>query len=181
MEIIEIYSNHLYAIQYEEGEENEFDRLFDEWNDMEKVVKFMEENKIYLSNKEIWGREFNTEDAAKRVRIEAEELEELFDTLYENTKTGKKPDFDSHFRELNGKYIYEINYIPMKSYGVENPSMLRIYAVKLKPNKYIITGGGIKLSDSIQNSPGLKDHVIHNIDRTRAFLKANGIDDVEDI
>ncbi len=69
----------------------------------------------------------------------------------------------------------------MKSYGVENPSMLRIYAIKLKKNLYIITGGGIKLSDSIQNSPGLKDHVIKNIDRTRQFLKVNGIKDKEDI
>lgn len=181
MEIIEIYPNHLYAMQYEDGEENEFDRLLDEWNDIEKVVNFMDKNKIYLSNKEIWGAELNTEDAAKRVRIEAEEMEDLFDILNMNTIKGRKPDFDSHFRELNGKYVYELNYIPMKSYGVENPSMLRLYAIKLKKNLYIITGGGIKLSDSIQNSPGLKDHVIKNIDRTRQFLKANGINDTEDI
>jgi len=181
MEIIEIYSNHLYAMQYKNGEENEFDRLFDDWNDMEKVVSFMEQNKIFLSNKVIWGIELNTEDASKRVRIEAEELEDLFDLLYDNTIKGKKPDFDSHFRELKGKYIYELNYVPMKSYGVANPSMLRIYAIKLNTNLYIVTGGGIKLSDTIQNSPGLKDHVIQNIDRTRQFLKTNGIQEIEDI
>jgi hypothetical protein len=181
MEIIEIYPSYLYAIQYENEAENEFDRLLDEWNDMEIVVNFMEENKIYLSNKEIWGSVLNTEDAAKRVRIEAEKLEDLFDQLYEHTCNGEKPDFDTHFRELKGKYVYELTYIPMKSYGVENPSMLRFYAIKIKSNLYIITGGGIKLSKSIQNSPGIKDHVIQNIDKVRQFLKVNGIQDIEDI
>ena len=45
-----------------------------------------------------------------------------------------------------------------------------MYAIKLKNNLYVITGGGIKLVDTIQNSPDLKDHVIKNIDNVRALL-----------
>ena len=48
-------------------------------------------------------------------------------------------------------------------------------------NTYLITGGGIKLADTIQNSPDLKEHVLQNIDKVREFLQANGIMDSEDM
>ena len=69
----------------------------------------------------------------------------------------------------------------MKSYGLDRPSFLRIYAIKLTDNTYLITGGGIKLADKIQNSPDIKDHVIQNIKRVRAYLRENGILDSDDI
>lgn len=69
----------------------------------------------------------------------------------------------------------------MKSYGTNRPSLLRIYAIKMDRNTYLITGGGIKLADTIQNSPYLRDHVLNNIDKVRQFLKANGIMDSDDM
>ncbi len=180
LEIIEIYPNHLYSVKYSNQQENEFDRLFFEWNQMDKVVDFLDKNKIFLANP-IWGEEMNIEDAAKKVKTEAEILEDKFDELAENTGNGHKPDFDSHFTYLGGKYIYELTSPPMKSYGPIKPSMLRIYAIKLSSNLYIVTGGGIKLSDTIQNSPGLKEHVIQNIDAVRDYLKTNGIQNIEDL
>ena len=48
-------------------------------------------------------------------------------------------------------------------------------------NTYLITGGGIKLAEKIQDSPDLKNHVLSNIDRVRQFLKANGIIDNDDM
>lgn len=69
----------------------------------------------------------------------------------------------------------------MKSYGIVRPSLLRMYAIKLDPNSYLITGGGIKLGDTIQNSPDLKDHVLQNIDKVKTWLKQNGISDSNDL
>lgn len=69
----------------------------------------------------------------------------------------------------------------MKSYGNGRPSFLRIYAIKLEPNVYVVTGGGIKLADSIQNSPDLQDHVFCNIKMVRDWLKRCGITDHNDI
>lgn len=63
----------------------------------------------------------------------------------------------------------------------KRPSLLRIYAIKMGVNTYLITGGGIKLAETIQNSPDLKDHVIQDIDRIRTFLKDNGIMDSDDM
>lgn len=41
--------------------------------------------------------------------------------------------------------------------------------------------GGIKLGDTIQNSPVLKDKVFNKIDNVLNYLKANGIEDSADI
>jgi hypothetical protein len=48
-------------------------------------------------------------------------------------------------------------------------------------NIYLITGGGIKLSRTIQESPDLQDHVLQNIDKVIEFLKRNGIYDSDDL
>ena len=69
----------------------------------------------------------------------------------------------------------------MKSYGVSSPSLLRLYAIKLDSNCYLIVYGGIKLGDTIQNSPILKDKVFNKIDKVLNYLKINGIEDSEDI
>jgi hypothetical protein len=82
---------------------------------------------------------------------------------------------------LEGDYKYEYFQPPMKSYGTERPSFLRLYAIKMKNNTYLITGGGIKIADTIQNSPDLKEHVLQNIERVRDFLKMNGIEDSDDM
>lgn len=76
---------------------------------------------------------------------------------------------------MDGKYKFEFEYAPMKSYGTESPSFIRLYAIKMGANRYIIVGGGIKLCKTIQESPYLKDHIIQNIDKVRAWLKCNGI------
>lgn len=181
MEIIDIYPPYIYSIHYDDEEDCEYDRLFQLWNDVGYVVSFMTKNEAYLQSP-IWERIPEPEEAARQVLTEANELEIYFDTLNDNVSQGKKPDFDSHFKLLNGrKYEFELEYLPMKSYGLERPSLLRMYAIKLKPNIYIITGGGIKLTDSIQNSPDLQDHVLPNIDKVREFLKSNCIMDADDL
>ena len=180
MEIIAIFEPYIYSIKYEGKTENEFDRLLAEWNDVESVTNFLEENRSFLKT-EIWKAVPNPESAAHQVMDEAAALEMLFNELAQLTVQGKEPDFDSQFKFLDGKYKFEMEYVPMKSYGTQNPSLIRLYAIKMAPNTYLITGGGIKLADTIQNSPGLKEYVIQDIDRVRTWLKMNGILDAEDM
>lgn len=180
MEAIEICENFLYSIQYDGEEENEFDRLLKQWRDLEYVTQFIEDNKDYLTNPK-WGKTFEIESAVRQVLDEADALEDLFDYLCDNVKYGKKPDLDDHFKFLEGEYKYAIVNPPMKSYGTERPSLLRFYAIKLDSNVYLITGGGIKLGDKIQNSPDLKDHVIQNIEKVKHWMKQNGILDSNDL
>ena len=180
MDIFEIFPPYIYSIKYDEQDENEFERLFAEWNDVESIMFFLEKNRNYLKA-DIWKKISEPESAARQILDEAEALEILFEELAEHAKEGDKPDFESHFHYLEGKYKYELEYPPMKSYGNSNPSLLRLYAIKMDKNTYLITGGGIKLADTIQNSPGLQAHVLQNINHVRSWLKANGIMDNEDM
>lgn len=177
MNIIAIYPPYIYSVHYDDKDENEFDRLLDQWNDVCYLTKFMEDHKSFLKS-DVWQRIQEPEDAVRQVLDEADALENLFEELNENAMDGRKPDFDSHFQYLD-KYM--LVQPPMKSYGTLRPSLLRMYAIKMKDNVYLITGGGIKLADTIQNSPELKDHVFQDIDRVKAFLKENGIMDNEDM
>lgn len=180
MKIVGIFPPYIYSIQYDEQCENEFDRLLGQWNDVSYVVKFLTDYESYLK-KPLFSRISTPLLAAQQVLKEAENLEELFYTLSENAETGQHPDFDTHFKYLDGKYRYEIHHIPMKSYGDGHPSLLRMYAIKLDTNTYVITGGGIKLGKEIQSSPDLQNHIMQNIDKVRAWLIENNITDSSDL
>ncbi len=180
MVIDSIFPPYIYSIHYDAEEDNEYDRLFDAWNDPEYVTGFMCDNQDYLQS-DTWIQIQNPEDAAKQVMSEAEELENQFEALADNSDNGTKPDFDSLFHYLEGKYKYELEIAAMKSYGPYRPSLLRMYAIRMKPNCYLITGGGIKLAKKIQDSPELKDHALQNIDRVKDYLLRNGISDSNDI
>lgn len=90
MNIVAIYSPYIYSIQYDDKNDNEFDRLLDQWNDVNYVTQFMKENQEYLKT-DIWQRTPEPEDAARQVMDEAEALENLFDELNKNATDGKKP------------------------------------------------------------------------------------------
>jgi hypothetical protein len=180
LEIVSIYPPYIYSVRYDRWDENEFDRLFQLWNDVGAVAQFIRDNSHWLKTP-FWLDKIEPEDATRQVLDEAESLETLFDVLNENTSKGQKPDFDSHFQYLDGKYKFVLEWQPMKSYGTSRPSLLRIYAIKMAANTYLITGGGIKLADTIQNSPDLKDHIIQDIDVVRTYLKENGIMDSDDM
>lgn len=184
MEIVEIYEGWLYSIQFDEEDLNEYARVFKEWHDLDYLEKFFTDNADYI-NTPFWknaGLDPNEPEAsALKVLDEAEELEDYITELVSNMKLGIKPDFDEYFHFLDGKYKCLWTLEPMKSYGKGRPSLLRLYAIKLESNCYLIVYGGIKLGDTIQNSPVLKDKVFNKIDNVLNYLRVNGIEDSEDI
>lgn len=151
---------------------------------MDYLVNFFTENSDCV-NTDFWikaGLNPNTpEQSAARVIDEADNLETYIRQIVENCSKGEEPDFDVYFHFLGGKYKCLWSLEPVKSYGTYSPSLLRLYAIKIDSNCYLIVYGGIKLGDTIQNSPVLKDMVFKKIDSVINFLKANGITDGEDL
>ena len=72
-------------------------------------------------------------------------------------------------------------YSLMKRILMNTPSLLRLYAIKIDSNCYLIVYGGIKLGTTIQDSPVLKDNVFKKIDQVLSYLRVNGITDSNDI
>ncbi|WP_233555828.1 hypothetical protein [Bacteroides sp. AM10-21B] len=55
---------------------------------------------------------------------------------------------------------------------------MRIYAIRLEANVYIVTGGAIKLTHLMQD----KEHTVlelEKLNKCKAFLKLNGVFDKE--
>lgn len=184
MEIVEIYKDWLYSISFDEEDLNEYHRVFRQWHDLDYLINFFSDNKDFITSN-FWINAGldpgNPEKSAERVIEEADNLETYISQLVENCSNGAKPDFDDYFHFLGGKYKCLWSLEPVKSYGVNTPSLLRLYAIKLDANCYLIVYGGIKLSDTIQNSPELKDKVFNKIDLVLNFLRSNGIADSDDI
>lgn len=167
-------------MRYHGNEFNEYDRLMELWSDIDYLYTFFSKYNEFLKN-DVWSQTPNIESAIRQVLQEAISLETFLETLADNTDKGIKPDFDSHFHYLEGKYKFIMVYQPMKSYGPHRPSFIRLYAIKISDNCYLITGGGIKLAHTIQDSPELDKEVFQKIDGTLNWLKVNGILDASDL
>lgn len=182
MEIEEVFPSHLYSIRYDGEKRNEFRRLFqEEWNSKDYLLSFFRKYIDYL-DKNIWSHlEKKPEEAAKYVIEDANNLEIFINTLERNVNNGKKPDFEAFFYPLDGKYSYVWDMMPVKGYGRKAHTFLRLYAIKVEANCYIIVYGGLKLGRSIQESPLLKNEVFNRIDRVLRYLKQEGVIDHEDL
>ena len=182
MDIVEIIPDRIYSIKYDEEDTAEYYRLFNkEWNDVDSLMEFFQSHSEFLEN-DFWGFLGNDpEKAAARVLKDANMLEPHLKELAENSDNGEQPDLEDYFKPLNGKYGYDIEYIPVKGYGVLESTFLRLYAIRFGENCYLIVYGGIKLNSSIQNSPGLQGMVFRKIDKVKQYLLDEIIIDKDDI
>lgn len=184
MEVIEIYPDNLFAVKFDNKDQDEYAAAFTLWQDLDYLVKFFDDNKD-LVNTEFWKNalpSLESEDLAKSIVDESFDLLEYIKDIVTNTSGGVTPDFDSFFQELGGKkYNHLREYVPQKSYGTAVPTMLRLYAIRLDSNCYIVVHGGIKLTQKIQDTPQLNKELFPKIDNVLQFFKANGIIDAEDL
>lgn len=181
MNIVKIHEGHLFSVKYDDREQDEYTRLlYNEWQDIFALTEFFYAHKDYLNNN-VWKKVSIPELAVRNVVNDANLLSDKFAKLRHNTDDGVRPDYDSHFKYLDGQYKNVYEYTPMKSYGVSYPSFIRLYAIKIDNNCYIITGGGLKLSDNIDNSPGMGQRIYDEIERTKRYLTQNGISAPDDI
>ncbi|MCE7073176.1 hypothetical protein LZG74_22865 [Dyadobacter sp. CY327] len=134
----------LLSVKFEEHTQDELARVFAEWNDVSFLDNFFNSNKADL-NGDFYGI----------VSIE----EAVFDTLGYVQEFRKR--LNSHMNGENGKNLnqlfkpYDNNSIETvrersKARGAESRSWLRLYAIKLDNNLFVITGGAIKLTRSME-------------------------------
>ena len=172
----------LWAINYPE-KPDEFDRLFDQWHDMEYLERFFHDNIHDLPP----SMRHNPHQAIQNLISEVmEEANDLEDALIELVHGGFKKNgknLQQLFKPLDNR-VYEL--IPlqkskasMKTKKRPNPK-LRIYAIRLAPNLYIITGGAIKLTHTMGERPHLVEE-LQKIERVRQWLKDEGIFEQEDL
>ena len=160
----------LWAVCYEGAEDNALDAVFNQWNDV------------------LWLREFfkaNIDDLVSYFKI-TDVNDAIYDTIEDSDKLeclildiSPDADLDKLFRPLENSRIDEKLLSTEKARIPNRPhhaSWLRIYAIKLEPGKYIITGGAIKLTATMQE----REHTLRelqNMEKVRQFLIANNVID----
>lgn len=179
MEIIstfDIVKGSLYSVVYESETISEFHKLMELWHDQEYLRNFFETHQEDLK-RDIWNG-ITIDDAIRRTRKEAQILEQKLIELAHTGKTERYENLATHFRPLTENFRENDKYYKEKAYGLEYPSWLRIYAIHVKPNLYVISGGAIKLTETMNE----RDHTLLELTKleiTRNYLMDDENDELE--
>ncbi len=174
MEIVRIFADCLYAVRYDSEEADEFERLFDQWQDIEYLENFFENNKQDLQHG-FYGT-FSIEEAVKATREEARRLQQDFRRMARKTATEQNRGLDTLFKPLDNNQYRLIELMKSKAKGNRNRSWLRIYAIKVDANLYVVTGGAIKLTATMKERTHTQKE-LQKIDRCREYMRMQGLID----
>lgn len=165
----------LWSIHMDGEPQNEFEKFFDVMNDIEWLHNFFEQNKTDLH-----GGFFGSISIGLAVSRTLEEMEEMENSLYDYSEQGfggSDSNLQHLFKPLNN-FEYAITTY-QKSNARIRKGWIRLYAIRLADNCYLVTCGAIKLTLDMK-----KEHLQHElkkIEQTKLFLRSNGIDYPEDL
>ncbi len=164
--------NRLWAVRYDGESDNILQIVFNQWNDPEWLWDFFTEN---LSDLESYFKITDVDQAIYDTIEDSEELECLILDISPDAN------LDHLFRPLENNHTAEMLLGKEKARirnRVEHASWLRLYAIKLEPGHYIITGGAIKLTRTMQE----RDHTLKELakmEQVRNLLIEEGVVDTE--
>lgn len=163
MKIVSIFAEKLFSFHFPNQAENELKRTLSLWNDDEYLEQFYEDNILDMK-----GMSFET--FSRDIILAANQLD---DRIYD-LSVSDFPNFDTFFKPLDNQE-YQFKILSKRKGRVSD---LRLYALKIDDNCYVITGGAIKLTHLMEQR--LHTTVERNkLDRCRRFLNENGIYDGE--
>jgi hypothetical protein len=156
MKIVAIFAGTLYAFQYDQKAEDEYSRLRRLWIDVEYLRQYARQNNI------VDIRGFIDE-----IRASAEYIADLVDEINENNSR-----FEEFFKPLNNLE----SGIKVLSLQKGRRYKLRIYAIKIDENLFVITGGAIKLVFRMDEHEDTQREKM-KLATAKTFLQRNGVFD----
>lgn len=164
MKIIRIFADRLFSFQYADETDNELSRLLTNWSDASYLYQFVTQHKA---------------DLPKYVEIPTlinqlvDNANTIDDILCEiSTNLNRK--LEEFFRPLDNQEYYFVELSKQK--GRKN--YLRLYAIRIDENCFVITGGAIKFHHLNKDRPHTQKEM-EKIERCRDFLKENGVFDAD--
>lgn len=137
MQIVSIFEGSLYAVRFDGEEDDELTRLLELWNDAEYLNKFYEKNREILKVNpttflsEIQANVLVIIKDFKYLKENINEIDNFFEPLSENERRTR------FLRTKRRQYVLE-------HIG------LRLYALQIENGCYMITGGAIKITKTMQ-------------------------------
>lgn len=157
MKIVRIFADQLFAFHYDHETNNEFDRLMDLWTDVAFLHQFVENNNIQ-----------NTSVFVQDILQDAEQIQDFLEHLNQNSQP-----YGFYFEPLQDA---ERNRLLAFQKGKIRKNRLRYYAIKLDNNCFVITGGAIKMSQTMQDHPDTNNELA-KLQAARAYLNKQGVFD----
>ncbi|GAA4511814.1 hypothetical protein [Sphingobacterium thermophilum] len=164
MKIVPIFADKLFAFHYDGEVDNEYDRLLELWTDTEYVRAFLQENKEDIPPN------YSIRQYVAFIREDAIEIDEQLIAIAESGDD----QLEQFFQPLRNSE-YQIRVLSSQK-GRKN--CLRLYAIRIDENVFVITGGAIKLPR--QHCMEDREHTrveLRKLEKAKDFLKLNGIFD----
>ena len=161
---------HLWAVKNPDKELDELTSLFEQWNDANYLFKFFRDN---IDDLKSYFKIERVSQAIQDTFEDSDALEELILTF------PYTEELDTLFKPLDVTDTKSMELTRQKARNWErerHDSWLRIYAIRLEPNVYVVTGGAIKLTRAMQD----KEHTmieLNKLNKCKEFLKRNGVFD----
>jgi hypothetical protein len=160
----------LLAIQYDGEEEDEYKKALNNWADVTYLRNFFKEHESDL----LYGfYQFSSvNDAIRHTIVLALDLDDLLFEHADGEATAIENMLQSLFKPLNNN---ETTINDLQKSKFQN-SWLRIYAIRIAPNCYVVTGSAIKLVRNMHE----KDYLVNELkklERVKNFLIEEGLTD----
>ena len=162
----------LWAVRYDGDDDNALHKVFNQWNDPEWLWNFFTEN---INDLEAYFKMTDLNQAIYDTMDDSGELECLILDISPDA------DLDLMFRPLENSRAAEMTLSRKKARlhnRPEHASWLRLYAIKLERGCYIITGGAIKLTRTMQE----RTHTLRELNKmehVRRVLLEHGAIDID--
>lgn len=162
--------DHLWAVRDLAKPKNELAMLFDTWNDMEYLMQF------FIDNFNDLKEYFHIEKISEAIEDTFDDAEQLERLILDIPFT---ENLDELFKPLASQdlSITELTREKARNWNRRgHASWLRVYAIRLEPNVFVITGGAIKLTRTMQERQHTQEQ-LDKLNRCRQYLIANGVFD----
>jgi hypothetical protein len=184
MEFITIFDKVLYSFKdanTDEGEQifdSEWDKTYAKWMDHTYVYEFMEENEKYLSSPYFKKFPITKQEARQQIYDEALNIKLILKEACLNARSGMP--LDHFFKPLNNNESSFKSLATTKGKSLikikSKTRLLRVYAIRIDANVFVLTGGAIKLVEFLKEHNETYTEQL-KMDRVRSFLNENGIAD----
>ncbi len=167
--VVKILPDCLYAAKFNSNELDQFASVMNQWRDVVWLRRFFEENITDLQT-EFWNH-ISVNQAVMRTIEEADLFEQKLLSRAEKGKTLPANGIKKLFTPLhpNERYV-EFPFQQTKAYGKNKNSWLRLYGIRLGTNVFLITGGAIKLTRSMNERQHLLAELT-NLNHCEAFAR----------
>ena len=161
----------LWAVRYDGMEDNILYCTFRNWMDLDWLEAF------FMKNMDDVRGSFHISNMERAIRDTLDDAVQLQSLILD-----ANIDWDTIFRPLNNSRMSEmlLGKEKAKGFGHGHASWLRLYAIKLEAHTYLITGGAIKLTRTMQEREHTREELV-KLEKVRSFLIEQGACDLEGI